>query len=158
MSRELNSINPPLARAINLSAFPYGLAKTAAALEPVGAASTASNDLSVCAAPRHRLALQVATRWRGSSSWLPGRRIVLSVTRSMRTNTRCRPNSGNSSVRRPCHIQHHEFRRNAPSQWPATRPNAAGHIEILSSLPNMPMCPTPLLWPWQQVLLVARTR
>jgi hypothetical protein len=43
-------------------------------------------------------------------------------------------------------------------QWHAIRPNAAGHIEILSSLPNMPMGLTPLLRPWQQVLLVARTR
>src|SRR5262249_3595217 len=48
----------------------------------------------------------------------------------------------NSSNRRPCHIQHHEFRRNAPSQWHATRPNAAGHIEILSSLPNKSVAPT----------------
>src|SRR6266487_4629703 len=54
----------------------------------------------------------------------------------------CRSNSANSSVNRPCHIQHHEFRRNAPSQWHATRPNAAGHIEILSSLPNKPVGPT----------------
>src|SRR5262249_40880907 len=50
----------------------------------------------------------------------------------------CRSNSANSGVSRPRHIQHHEFRRNAPSQWHATRPNAAGHIEILSSLPNKP--------------------
>src|SRR5262249_20819058 len=54
----------------------------------------------------------------------------------------CRPNSANSSIRPPCHIQHHEFRRNAPSQWHATRPNAAGHIEILSSLPNKSVPPT----------------
>src|SRR5262245_4674955 len=54
----------------------------------------------------------------------------------------CRPNSANSSNRRPCHIQHHEFRRNAPSQWHATRPIAAGHIEILSSLPNKSVAPT----------------
>jgi hypothetical protein len=54
----------------------------------------------------------------------------------------CRHNRANSSVRRPRHIQHHEFRRNAPSQWHATRPNAAGHIEILSSLPNEPVRPT----------------
>jgi hypothetical protein len=54
----------------------------------------------------------------------------------------CRHNSANSSVRRPCHIQHHEFRRNAPSQWHATRPNAAGHVEILSSLPNKSVAPT----------------
>ena len=77
-----------------------------------------------------------------SNSWLAGRWIVLSVTRSTRTNTGLplqRYNGANSSVRRPCHIQHHEFRRNAPSQWHATRPNAAGHIEILSSLPNKPL-------------------
>jgi hypothetical protein len=54
----------------------------------------------------------------------------------------CRPNSANSSVRWTCHIQHHEFRRNAPSQWHATRPNAASHIEILSPLPNKPVGPT----------------
>jgi hypothetical protein len=54
----------------------------------------------------------------------------------------CRSNSANSSVSRPRHIQHHEFRRNAPSQWHATRPNAAGHIEILSSLPNKSVAPT----------------
>src|SRR5215831_15771913 len=54
----------------------------------------------------------------------------------------CRPNSANSSIRPPCHIQDHEFRRNAPSQWLATRPNAAGHIEILSSLPNESVAPT----------------
>lgn len=54
----------------------------------------------------------------------------------------CRSNSANSSVSRPRHIQHHEFRRNAPSQWHATRPNAAGHIEIPSSLPNKSVAPT----------------
>ena len=81
MSRELNSINLALAPAINLSAFPYGLAKTAAAAEPVAAASTASNDLCVCAARRHRLALQVPT---GSSRVRVAARIVLSVTPSTR--------------------------------------------------------------------------
>jgi hypothetical protein len=40
-----------------------GLRKQAAASEPVAAASTASNDLSVCTARRHRLALPVPTRW-----------------------------------------------------------------------------------------------
>src|SRR5262245_2835321 len=47
-----------LARAIDLSAFHYGLAKQPLRRSWLPATSTASNDLSVCAA-RHRLALQV---------------------------------------------------------------------------------------------------
>ena len=42
----------------------------------------------------------------------------------------------------PCHIQHHKFRTNAPSQRHAARPDAAGHIEILPSLHDKPVGPS----------------
>jgi hypothetical protein len=91
-------------------------------------------------ARRHKLALQVPAGEFESSS---GRRGSCYPSHFRREQTPgCRPNGANSSVRRPCHIQDHEFRRNAPSQWHATRPNAAGHIKILSSLPNKSVAPT----------------
>src|SRR5262249_4089104 len=66
-----------------------------------------------------------------------------SRTRCVRLETPgCRPTGAKAGVSRPVHFQHREFRRTPPSQWHATRPNAAGHIEILSSLPNEPVGPT----------------